>query len=62
MKCWRLFNRLAVVISNRADVHWLEPGVTSYIQTYAAETQLINITYRASGGTGKSEDQRCTTI
>ena len=53
---------MAVVISNRADVHWLEPGVTSYIQTYAAETQLINITYRASGGTGKSEDQRCTTI
>jgi hypothetical protein len=21
MKCWGLFNRLAVVISNRADVH-----------------------------------------
>jgi len=37
-----LFNRLAVVISDRVDVHWQNPDVNRYIQRNVFETLLIS--------------------
>jgi len=45
MNCWNLINSLAVVTSNRVDVHWQKLGVTSHYQRNVLETQPVNITY-----------------